>query len=721
MKGNMLNKFLVLLLILCVVIPQVNNLYVKAEVKNQASSNLSNKTFYGATNFSNTPRTVTEFTYNNSKDLIYTVLTVPEGNRNGTISVRGNNSMITSITIPNTVTDNSGNVYSVTTIGSRAFADYEDLQNVTIPENVTEIRNNAFLDCSRLKTIKILSTDLTVYNSAFKGISKRAVFYVRNEKIKDRLIDYVYDDNEIIIERYNGDGEDEDWYRVTVKADEGGTASGSGSYEYRETVDIRATPDSDYEFERWEVTYGDVTFEDKYDRRTSFRMPSERVTVIARFNYTGYKNNNNNNNSSGGSSNINNNTNINSNNISNLLPNVQLDNFLPEEKKGEDIVIDLKDNPNVSTETFQQVIGKNTDIVFIGNGYKWRINGKNVATDIQSKAYCNLGITFTQQSPNNISVLTEYKNIMQFELDYKGDLPFQGILEIYPKGIYNGQPLYMYKYNPSNTLEYKDYDISNGNAISFDIKATATYIVTTEILKDTYVIQAPNITAKYLESVVPYFNEDGKEKLVVFSTRNGNDITFVAPKTTVYNYRDNSKNFLDVENHWAVASINFLTARELFNGINAIEFSPDSPMTRGMFLTALGNLNNIDTLQYNTGGNSVYYTPYVAWASENGILSNIQNNDFDGAITREEMAVIFQNYSRYINIQLPQGNSDTTFADNNQISPWAIEAVSSMQKAAIINGKENNNFDPKGLATRAEASVLFRKLIETMLYRVALN
>lgn len=714
MKNNMLNKFLTLLLTLCVIIPQVNNLYVKAEVKNQETSNLNNQILYAAANFSNTSRTVAEFTYNNNKDLIYTVLTVPDGNKNGTISVRGNNSMITSITIPNTVTDNEGNVYSVTTIGSRAFAEYEDLQSVTIPENVTEIRNNAFLDCSRLKTIKILSTDLTVYNSAFKGISKRAVFYVRNEKIKDRLIDYIYDDNEIIIERYDDD--DEDWYRVTVKADDGGTASGSGSYEYRETVDIRATPDSDYEFERWEVTYGDVTFEDKYDRRTSFRMPSERVTIIARFNYVGYKNNNN----SSSGSNINNNTNINNNNNSTLLPNIQLDNFLPEEKKGEDIVIDLKSNPNVSTETFQQVIGKNTDIVFLGSGYKWRINGKNIATDIENKAYCNLGVTFTEQTPNNMAILTEYKNILQFELDYKGDLPFQGMLEVYPKNIYNGQPLYMYKYNPLNTLEYKDYDISNGNAVIFDIKAAATYIITTEILKDTYVIQSPNITAKYLESVVPYFEENGQEKLVVFSTRNGNDISFVAPKTTVYNYRDNSKNFVDIENHWAVASINFLTSRELFKGISVIEFSPDSPMTRGMFLTALGNLNNIDTSQYNTWNNFAYYTPYVAWASENGILSNIQNNDFSGAITREEMAVIFQNYSRYINIQLPQGNSNTTFADNNQISSWAIEAVSSMQKASIINGKENNNFDPKGMATRAEASVLFRKLIETMLYKVAL-
>ncbi|HHW31852.1 MAG TPA: S-layer homology domain-containing protein, partial [Clostridiaceae bacterium] len=40
------------------------------------------------------------------------------------------------------------------------------------------------------------------------------------------------------------------------------------------------------------------------------------------------------------------------------------------------------------------------------------------------------------------------------------------------------------------------------------------------------------------------------------------------------------------------------------------------------------------------------------------------------------------------------------------------EAVSKMQKAGIISGKPNNIFDPKGSATRAEASKMIAVLLQ---------
>ena len=50
-----------------------------------------------------------------------------------------------------------------------------------------------------------------------------------------------------------------------------------------------------------------------------------------------------------------------------------------------------------------------------------------------------------------------------------------------------------------------------------------------------------------------------------------------------------------------------------------------------------------------------------------------------------------------------------TFNDTHQISNYAKNAVDAMSKAGVINGKNRGNFDPKGLATRAE--------VATMIYR----
>ena len=43
---------------------------------------------------------------------------------------------------------------------------------------------------------------------------------------------------------------------------------------------------------------------------------------------------------------------------------------------------------------------------------------------------------------------------------------------------------------------------------------------------------------------------------------------------------DNSKDFVDTRNHWAREEIDFVSARELVNGISATHYAPDATATR---------------------------------------------------------------------------------------------------------------------------------------------
>ena len=70
-----------------------------------------------------------------------------------------NNSSITSITIPN----------SVTSIGSDAFRGCSGLTSIEIPNNVTSIGNYAFYDCSGLTSITIPNSVTSIGSSAFEG------------------------------------------------------------------------------------------------------------------------------------------------------------------------------------------------------------------------------------------------------------------------------------------------------------------------------------------------------------------------------------------------------------------------------------------------------------------------------------------------------------------------------------------------------------------------
>ena len=184
-------------------------------------------------------------------------------------------------------------------------------------------------------------------------------------------------------------------------------------------------------------------------------------------------------------------------------------------------------------------------------------------------------------------------------------------------------------------------------------------------------------------------------------------------------YKKDAPVFTDVGSHWAKDDIAFVVNRGLFSGISATKFSPNTAMTRGMFVTALGRLANADVSAYKQSSftdvkNDAYYMGYIEWASKNGIVSGVGNNRFapDQSITREQMAVIMQNYAKVIGFTLPKVHAENTFSDSAKISAYAKDDVKQMQMAGVISGKNNNLFDPQGTATRAEVSAVLRRFVE---------
>ena len=49
------------------------------------------------------------------------------------------------------------------------------------------------------------------------------------------------------------------------------------------------------------------------------------------------------------------------------------------------------------------------------------------------------------------------------------------------------------------------------------------------------------------------------------------------------------------------------------------------------------------------------------------------------------------------------------------IGSWALDSVERIQAAGIINGKDDNLFDPRGYATRAEAATMLSNLSAYMM------
>ena len=218
--------------------------------------------------------------------------------------------------------------------------------------------------------------------------------------------------------------------------------------------------------------------------------------------------------------------------------------------------------------------------------------------------------------------------------------------------------------------------------------------------------------------------------------------------------------FLDAVNHWARKDIIMLSDLGIVNGYADRTFKPDDTLTRAQFVTMLYRLavkspsksaantatveSDVDVASANSvaatdstiiakstanattnaaqpdneGFTDVsadaYYAKAVLWASENGIAKGVGGGKFapDAKITRQDMAVMLNNFIKYSGWIAPAEIDATAFSDSGDIADYAAEAVSFIQQQGIINGKTATTFAPLDNATRAEAAAVIARLLK---------
>ncbi len=173
--------------------------------------------------------------------------------------------------------------------------------------------------------------------------------------------------------------------------------------------------------------------------------------------------------------------------------------------------------------------------------------------------------------------------------------------------------------------------------------------------------------------------------------------------------------FQDIINHEAKEDILFVVDKGLFSGLREGTFGPDDAMTRGMMVTVLGKHCHADTSISNgflDVAEGQYYTPYVAWAAQKGIVKGFNEQEFapNEALSREQLAVIMMQYAQFINVPLGEAN-DMVLADESSMSDWARAAVHGMQATGIMTAGADHCFEPQRIVTRAEAATTMRNFI----------
>jgi len=170
------------------------------------------------------------------------------------------------------------------------------------------------------------------------------------------------------------------------------------------------------------------------------------------------------------------------------------------------------------------------------------------------------------------------------------------------------------------------------------------------------------------------------------------------------------------EKDWYYEDVTMLSEKGIVSGDGTGNFSPNSNVTREQFLKMLIEAAEVDVAEGDNTFEDVspdaWYKPYVLKAKNFGIVNGVSDTKFGIGtnITRQDMAVMLSRVIEKLEIDV-SGTQFDKFADNENISEYAKDAVQFMKSIGLIEGY-NNEFRPKDNLTRAEAATIIAKFIK---------
>lgn len=180
--------------------------------------------------------------------------------------------------------------------------------------------------------------------------------------------------------------------------------------------------------------------------------------------------------------------------------------------------------------------------------------------------------------------------------------------------------------------------------------------------------------------------------------------------------------FADMDDaKWAIRAVQALAEKEIVGGTGNGNFEPNRSITRGEVVKMLTGIlpEGMEPAAegptaFTDVAESDWFFPYVTKAARTGVVMGDADGSFrpNDAVTREEMAVMAARILGGLTVKAPK--SPKAFADQNDCSPWALEAIEALQTAGVVTGDLSNRYNPKNALTRAEAAqIIYQILVVT--------
>ena len=175
---------------------------------------------------------------------------------------------------------------------------------------------------------------------------------------------------------------------------------------------------------------------------------------------------------------------------------------------------------------------------------------------------------------------------------------------------------------------------------------------------------------------------------------------------------------------WYHEGIHYMLDNAVMNGVGEHSFDPNGSLTRAMLVTILYRAQGTPSIDgqshpFTDVAGGKWYSDAITWAYQNSVVNGTSATTFepDGDITREQLATILYRYAKNIeHVDVSnRANLDEIFADANQITAYAREALSWAVADGYMKGSTSNGATkvyPKDGATRAEVATLLMRYLK---------
>ena len=177
---------------------------------------------------------------------------------------------------------------------------------------------------------------------------------------------------------------------------------------------------------------------------------------------------------------------------------------------------------------------------------------------------------------------------------------------------------------------------------------------------------------------------------------------------------DVSDIFIDIaRDAWYKDAVQYAYDQGLMTGVSATEFAPEATTTRAMIVSILARLEGVESAEA-AGFADVddeWYATAVNWAANVGVVNGYEDNTF-----QPNTAITREQLAAILmNYAAYKGEDVSNRADltsyTDQPSTWATETMSWAVAEGLISGVTADTLQPQGAATRAQVAAILQRFL----------